>query len=104
MSKPLQAEDFMDEAESAERAEAWPQAAALWGRAVELCRLPGETLPGGHYTVPGGNPRRYGAGFDCPEDHGHPDAGDPEVRQPRLPRGGCLGGPEGAAAGVSDGA
>jgi hypothetical protein len=37
MTKTLQAEDFMDEAESAERAEAWPQAAALWGRAAELC-------------------------------------------------------------------
>jgi hypothetical protein len=38
MSKTLQAEDFMAEAESAERAEAWPQAAALWGRAAELCQ------------------------------------------------------------------
>lgn len=28
----------MDEAESAERTNAWPQAAALWRRASEMCR------------------------------------------------------------------
>jgi hypothetical protein len=30
-------DDYADEAESAERAEAWPQAAALWRRAAEMC-------------------------------------------------------------------
>ena len=38
MSEPLEAADFMDEAESAERANAWPQAAALWRRAAGICR------------------------------------------------------------------
>ena len=32
--------DYADEAESAERAEAWPQAMALWQRALATC--PGE--------------------------------------------------------------
>jgi hypothetical protein len=32
--------DYADEAESAERAEAWPQAMALWRRAIATC--PGE--------------------------------------------------------------
>ncbi|MFM7169100.1 MAG: DUF6900 domain-containing protein [Planctomycetaceae bacterium] len=38
MSEPLEAADFMEEAESAERANAWPQAAALWRRAAGMCR------------------------------------------------------------------
>jgi hypothetical protein len=29
--------DYADEAESAERGNAWPQAAALWRRAAETC-------------------------------------------------------------------
>ncbi len=29
--------DWAEEAESAQRAEAWPQAAALWRRAAEIC-------------------------------------------------------------------
>ena len=33
--------DYADEAESAERAEAWPQAFALWQRAIATC--PGDT-------------------------------------------------------------
>ena len=37
MTAELTAADWMDEAESAERAEAWPQAVALWARAVSLC-------------------------------------------------------------------
>ena len=37
MPKELTAADWMDEAESAERAEAWPQALALWTRAASLC-------------------------------------------------------------------
>ena len=37
MPKELTAGDWMDEAESAERAEAWPQAVALWTRAADLC-------------------------------------------------------------------
>ena len=36
MSRPEHL-DYADEAESAERAEAWPQALALWKRAVETC-------------------------------------------------------------------
>ncbi|MEY3174206.1 MAG: hypothetical protein RLZZ436_2120 [Planctomycetota bacterium] len=35
--------DYAEEAESAERAEAWPQALALWKRAIETC--PGNALP-----------------------------------------------------------
>lgn len=35
--------DYADEAESAERAEAWPQAMALWKRAMETC--PGDAPP-----------------------------------------------------------
>ena len=38
MNRALTADDFIDEAESAERAGAWPQAAALWKRALETCR------------------------------------------------------------------
>jgi hypothetical protein len=30
-------QDYADEAESAERAEAWPQAMALWQRAIATC-------------------------------------------------------------------
>ena len=37
MPQELTAADWMDEAESAERAEASPQAVALWARAVSLC-------------------------------------------------------------------
>ena len=37
MPQELTAADWMDEAESAERAEAWPQAVALWTRAASLC-------------------------------------------------------------------
>ena len=37
MPQELTAADWMDEAESAERAEAWPQAVALWTRAADLC-------------------------------------------------------------------
>ena len=37
MPKDLTAADWMNEAESAERAEAWPQAVALWTRAADLC-------------------------------------------------------------------
>ena len=37
MTAELTAADWMDEAESAERAEAWPQAVALWARAASLC-------------------------------------------------------------------
>ena len=40
--------DYADEAESAERAEAWPQALALWRRAIETC--------------PSEEPPRYAAG------------------------------------------
>lgn len=36
MTRPDQF-DYANEAESAERAEAWPQALALWKRAVETC-------------------------------------------------------------------
>jgi len=37
MPKELTAADWMDEAESAERAEAWPQAVALWTNAASQC-------------------------------------------------------------------
>jgi hypothetical protein len=37
MAREFTAEDWMDEAESAERAEAWPQALALWTNAASLC-------------------------------------------------------------------
>ena len=37
MAREFTAADWMDEAESAERAEAWPQAAALWTNAASLC-------------------------------------------------------------------
>jgi hypothetical protein len=40
--------DYADEAESAERAEAWPQALALWQRAIATC--------------PGNPPESYAAG------------------------------------------
>jgi hypothetical protein len=36
-TRPLSHDDYADEAESAERAEAWPQASALWIRAAEVC-------------------------------------------------------------------
>ena len=36
MPEELTTADWMDEAESAERAEAWPQAVALWTRAASL--------------------------------------------------------------------
>ncbi|MEX2185709.1 MAG: hypothetical protein WD875_02900 [Pirellulales bacterium] len=35
-TRPLTHEDYADEAESAERAQAWPQASALWIRAAEV--------------------------------------------------------------------
>jgi hypothetical protein len=35
-NRPLTAEDYAEEAESAARAEAWPPAAALWRKAAEL--------------------------------------------------------------------
>ena len=37
MTEELTADDWIEEAKSAERAEAWPQAAALWTRAASLC-------------------------------------------------------------------
>jgi hypothetical protein len=37
MTRQLTAADWMDEAESAERAEAWPQAVALWTNAASMC-------------------------------------------------------------------
>lgn len=37
MTEELTADDWIDEAKSAERAEAWPQALALWTRAASLC-------------------------------------------------------------------
>ena len=37
MTKALTAENWIDEAKSAERAEAWPQAVALWTKAASLC-------------------------------------------------------------------
>lgn len=37
MTGSTTADDWMEEAESAERGEAWPQAAALWTRAASLC-------------------------------------------------------------------
>jgi hypothetical protein len=37
MTVELTADDWIDEAKSAERAEAWPQAVALWTRAASLC-------------------------------------------------------------------
>jgi hypothetical protein len=36
-TRPLTHDDDADEAESAERAEAWPQASALWIRAAVFC-------------------------------------------------------------------
>jgi hypothetical protein len=36
-TRPLNHDEYADEAESAERAEAWPQASALWIRAAEVC-------------------------------------------------------------------
>ena len=39
-TRPLNHDDYADEAESAERAEAWPQASALWMRAAEVCADP----------------------------------------------------------------
>jgi hypothetical protein len=35
---PLTHEDYAEEAEAAQRAEAWPQAAALWRRAADVLR------------------------------------------------------------------
>ena len=37
MARQLTAADWMDEAESAERAEAWPKALALWTNAASIC-------------------------------------------------------------------
>ena len=37
MTQQLTAADWMDEAESAERAEAWPQALPLWTNAASQC-------------------------------------------------------------------
>ena len=37
MPQELTAADWMDEAESAERAEAWPKALALWTNAASMC-------------------------------------------------------------------
>lgn len=37
MTRQLTAADWMDEAESAERAEAWPKALALWTNAAAKC-------------------------------------------------------------------
>lgn len=37
MSGTTTADDWIDEAKSAERGEAWPQAVALWTRAASLC-------------------------------------------------------------------
>ena len=37
MTRRLTAADWMDEAESAERAEAWPKALALWTNAASMC-------------------------------------------------------------------
>ena len=37
MIRQLTVADWMDEAESAERAEAWPQALALWTNAASMC-------------------------------------------------------------------
>jgi hypothetical protein len=37
MTQQLTAADWMDEAESAERAEAWPKALALWTNAASMC-------------------------------------------------------------------
>jgi hypothetical protein len=37
MPDDLTADDWIDEAKSAERAEAWPQAVALWTRAASMC-------------------------------------------------------------------
>jgi hypothetical protein len=36
-TRPLTHHDYAEEAESAERAEAWPQASVLWIRAAEVC-------------------------------------------------------------------
>ena len=38
MTRQLTVADWMDEAESAERADAWPQALALWTNAASQCR------------------------------------------------------------------
>ena len=37
MAKQLTAADWINEAESAERAEAWPKALALWTNAASMC-------------------------------------------------------------------
>ena len=37
MTTELTADDWIEEAKSAERGEAWPQAVALWTRAASLC-------------------------------------------------------------------
>ena len=37
MAGTTTADDWIDEAKSAERGEAWPQAVALWTRAASLC-------------------------------------------------------------------
>ncbi len=37
MTRQLTAANWMDEAESAERAEGWPQALALWTNAASMC-------------------------------------------------------------------
>jgi hypothetical protein len=37
MTRQLTAADWMDEAESAERAEAWPKALSLWTNAAAMC-------------------------------------------------------------------
>lgn len=37
MTGPSTADDWMEEAQSAERGEAWPQATALWQRAASMC-------------------------------------------------------------------
>lgn len=37
MTDALTADDWIDEAKSAERGEAWPQAVALWTRAASMC-------------------------------------------------------------------
>jgi hypothetical protein len=36
-TRPLTHDDYADEAKSAGRAEAWPQASVLWIRAAEVC-------------------------------------------------------------------
>ena len=93
--------DYAEEAEAAQRAEAWPQAAALWRRAADALRASAphttETFDlHAKYQVAAERVRRPGPGSpdprtDRPDQAADPDAPRAKIRCPRLPRGQRMG-------------